>query len=224
MRQCTIFFARRAFAAHANNAPLSLRLSTNPNATELHSLRWETLRLPNSDGPLLTSEHLLFSRYLSGRDLRLVPAHWHADLSAIVAIASPSNTTKWRLCEVAIDDELDAAHEALGIISNKLPSPGTATINNLAACLRDGCDILYLVAHGILVDGQPQVLLEQEDGTGQWVPGQELVTRIYELQDRPRLVVRFLARAQGLVPSQPRRTMAPWQASARVWPRQACRP
>ncbi len=70
-------------------------------------------------------------------------------------------------------------------------------MNNLAAGLRDGCDILYLVAHGILVDGEPQILLEQEDGTGQWTAGRELVTRINELQDRPRLVVLVSCQSAG---------------------------
>jgi hypothetical protein len=192
------FLGEALAAAQASDAPLALRLAINPNAAELHSLRWETLRLPNSDAPLLTGESLRFSRYLSSLDWRPVRLRPQADLRALVAIASPSNAAKWQLAEVKTDDELAAARAGLGDIPlAELATRGEVTINNLAAHLRDGCDILYLVAHGLLVDGEPQILLEQEDGSGQWTPGRELITRIYELQDRPRLVVLVSCQSAG---------------------------
>ena len=49
----------------------------------------------------------------------------------------------------------------------------------------------------MLVDGEPQILLEQADGTGVWMAGQELVTRIDELQERPRLVVLVSCQSAG---------------------------
>ena len=74
---------------------------------------------------------------------------------------------------------------------------GVATLGNIARHLRDGYDILYLVAHGLLVDGEPWLFLEKEDGTTDRVPGRELVTRIHELQDRPRLVVLISCQGAG---------------------------
>ncbi len=94
------FFGEALAAAAANDAPLAVRLAINPNAAELHSLRWETLHLPDSDAPLLTGENLRFSRYLSSLDWRPVRLRPQADLRALVAVASPSNAAKWQLAEV----------------------------------------------------------------------------------------------------------------------------
>jgi hypothetical protein len=197
------FFGEALATAQATDAPLGVRLAISPNATELHSLRWETLRLPGSGAagsgaPMLTGEQLRFSRYLSSLDWRPVRLRPQAEMRALVAVASPSNVAKWQLAEVKAAIELAAAHAGLdGIPVDELATRGQVTLANLATRLRDGCDILYLVAHGILVDGEPQILLEQEDGTGQWTPGRELVTRIYELQDRPRLVVLVSCQSAG---------------------------
>ena len=192
------FFSEALAAAQANNASLSMRLAIGPSAPELHSLRWETLRLPSGNAPLLTGENLRFSRYLSSLDWRPVRLRPQADLRALVAVASPSNAAKWQLAEVKTEDELAAARAGLGNIAiTDLATHGQVTMNNVAAALRDGCDILYLVAHGTLVDGEPQILLEQEDGTGQWTAGRELVTRINELQERPRLVVLVSCQSAG---------------------------
>ena len=66
------FFREALTAAQTRALPLSLRLTAGPSAPELHSLRWETLRLPGEDAPLLTGENLRFSRFLSPRDWRPV--------------------------------------------------------------------------------------------------------------------------------------------------------
>ena len=112
------FFGEALAAAQANDAPLAVRLAINPNAAELHSLRWETLRLPDSDAPLLTGENLRFSRYLSSLDWRPVRLRPQADLRALVVVASPSNAAKWQLAEVKTEDELAAARAGLGDITD----------------------------------------------------------------------------------------------------------
>ena len=71
------------------------------------------------------------------------------------------------------------------------------TLNNIVSALREGYDVLYLVAHGKLVDGAPWLFLEKEDGATERVPGQDLVTRIYELEDRPRLAVLVSCQSAG---------------------------
>ncbi len=192
------FVGEALATAQAKDVPLALRLAIGPTAAELHSLRWETLRLPGSDAPLFTGEHLRFSRYMSSLDWRPVRLRPQADLRALVAIASPGNAAKWQLAEVKTEDELAAARSGLGDIPiTNLASRGQVTLEKLAAHLRDGYDILYLVAHGMLVDGEPQILLEQEDGGGKWLPSREMVTRIQELQERPRLVVLVSCQSAG---------------------------
>ena len=121
--------------------------------------------------------------------------------------------------------ELAAARAGLGdIAAIELATRGQVTLNNMAARLRDGYDILYLVAHGMLVDGEPWLFLEKEDGTADRVPGRELVTRIQELDDRPRLVVLVSCQSAGAGKDQsPRRTTARSPAWGRGWRRRACR-
>jgi hypothetical protein len=46
-----------------------------PSAPELHDLRWERLRDPLGGAPLLTTERILFSRYLSSAGWRRVCPH-----------------------------------------------------------------------------------------------------------------------------------------------------
>ena len=90
---------------------------------------------------------------------------------------SPARATSRsdRLAEVDTTAELTAARAGLGdIAAVELATRGQVTLNNLAARLRDGYDILYLVAHGMLVDGEPWLFLEKEDGTADLVPGREL--------------------------------------------------
>jgi hypothetical protein len=50
-------------------------------------------------------------------------------------------------------------------------------------------DILYLVCHGTLVDKHPRLLLENEDGTGVSVAGRELVEKLRDMTEKPRLIV-----------------------------------
>ena len=49
----------------------------------------------------------------------------------------------------------------------------------------------------MLVEGEPWLFLEREDGTADRVRGGELVTRIQELEDRPRLVVLVSCQSAG---------------------------
>ena len=219
------FFGEALAAAQADDVPLSLRLAIGPNATELHSLRWETLRLPGSDAPLLTGEHLRFSRYLSSLDWRPVRLRPQAEMRALVAIANPSEPR-----EVAAgrgDEPRRNWRPRAGLgrhPRHELATRGQVTLANLAAHFRDGCDILYLVAHGILVDGEPQISAGAGGRQRPWTPGRELVTRIYELQERPRLVVLVSCQSAGTR----RRTDHPGRRRAgrrwaRGWPRRACR-
>jgi WD domain, G-beta repeat len=65
-------FAQARSTAQTLDAFLRLRLFIGPSAPELHNLRWETLRDPQDGTTFLTSERLLFSRYLSSLDWRPV--------------------------------------------------------------------------------------------------------------------------------------------------------
>ena len=197
-QEVRIAFENARTAAQTLGASLRVRLFIGPSALDLHRLRWETLRDPQDQTCILTNENMLFSRYLSSLDWRPVRLRPQAELRALVVIANPTDITEHQMAALNVADELNRAKSGLGVIPvTELASGGQATIQNLATHLRDGDDILYLVAHGMLVDNEPWVWLEQADGKTQRVSGAELVTRIKELEQRPRLVVLASCQSAG---------------------------
>ncbi len=185
--------------------PLRIRLFIAPTAPELHSLRWETLRdpRPEVDTTLLTSEHILFSRYLTSQDWRAVRLRPQADLKALIVIANPNNVAAYKpggqsLTALDVAGELDRAKSGLGKIeTTALASASQATLNKLIQQLREGYDILYLVCHGALIKGIPHLWLEKDSGEADVINGNDLVTRLKELQHRPRLVVLASCQSAG---------------------------
>lgn len=183
-------FAQARTNAQSQDAALRLRLFIDSAAPELHALRWETLRDPQDGLSLVTSERVLFTRYLASQDYRRVTIKPQAELRALVFISNPSNLNEYSLAPVDAAGELERAKNALGTISvSTVGGDEKATLNALASKLRDEVDILYLVAHGVMVEGEPRLFLEDEQGRVNVVSGDELVTRIGELKNAPRLIV-----------------------------------
>lgn len=198
-------FEKALAAAQVLDAPLRVRLFIGPSAPELHNLRWETLIDPTVSSadpatatPLLTNENIIFSRYLSSLDWRPVRLRPQRDLSALVVIAAPDNVTQYGMAAVNVEQELETARTGLGDIAcTELAEPRSATLDNIIAHLRDEVDILYLVAHGALANGEPVLYLEDESGKTKPTRGSELVTRLRELTVRPRLVVLASCQSAG---------------------------
>ena len=187
-------FAQARASAQSLRVPLRLRLTIGPTAPELHSLHWEMLHDPLDGSPLSTNENLIFSRYLSSTDLHPVYLRAKGELRALVMAANPHNLPEYRLATIDIPAELDRAKQGLGPIAmSSLPGPDglqKATLNNLINLLRENTyDILYMVCHGALVDGEPWLWLEDDMGSVTRTAGIELITRLKELEDRPRLLV-----------------------------------
>jgi hypothetical protein len=194
--------AREAFgqaraAAQAIGEPLRLRLFIGAGAPELHALRWELLSDPRDGTPLLTSEELFFSRYLSSSDWRPVRRRPRASLRALVAVAAPSDVADFGLAPFDAAGQLAEVAAALGDIpATALASPGQATAQNLFEHLRLGPDILYLVCHGT-VRGEPWLWLEDEHGKAARLAGREFAARLKDLAQRPRLIVLASCRSAG---------------------------
>lgn len=194
-------FVQALTSAQTMNASLRLRLLIGPSAPELHSLYWEALLHPVDNTPLATNENILFSRYLSSLDWRPVRLRPQEDLSALVMIANPVNLSEYNLAPIGVAGELKRAQESLGTIPIcTLPDEGgegRATIGALFEHLRladhdddEHCfDIIYLVCHGVMAQGEPWLWLEDEQGNAARTSGTELVTRLKELEQRPRLIV-----------------------------------
>lgn len=189
------FVKARAATAQSGRL-LRIRLLVAPSAPELHRLRWETLLDPGDGTALMTDSNVLFSRYLTSSDWRPVRMRLRAELRALVVVANPHDLDAYespdgrQMSAVAVDGELERARVGLAPIhTDVLPGLDRPTLSNLVKRLRDSYDVVYLVCHGFLVNGEPQVVLEHEDGTADIVRGNLLVQRLKELQRLPRLVV-----------------------------------
>ena len=184
-------------AAQQQCATLRVRLSIEPSAPELHAIHWETLRDPSdTNTPLFMGEQMIVSRFLaSGQDWRPIRLRPKADLTALVVIANPQNLTSYKLAPVDVAGELARTQEAMaGIQVTALAAGGAVPLNDFAAKLREGFDILYLVCHGVLDGDEPHLFLDDTDLP---IPGTDLVQRIRELDQRPRLVVLASCQSAG---------------------------
>jgi hypothetical protein len=192
--------------AHGRQIPLRLRLFIQPDDPALHAEAWELLREPGTRAGLALDQRTLFSRFLASREVR--PTHpapqRPGDVRAIVVIADPDNLKVYRpgdreLAPVDVEGEGRRAREALAELMprelSRLARPGShgearrATLDNLVDEVREGCDLLYLVCHGALVEGEPVLYLETPEGRVHWVRGTEFVERLGRLGSLPRLVV-----------------------------------
>jgi hypothetical protein len=203
-------YYRKARAwTEARDGTLHVRLHIDAPAN-LHAVRWESLRDPDTDTPIATRDDVLFSRYLSSTDWRPVPTRPHRSKKALVAVAAPNNTDRYAaheggppLARVDAVDELQRARTALsGYHVTTVGEREHVTLGTLLTALEDDWDVLYLVCHGMLSGDVPLLLLETDDGRPDPVDGRQLVERLSELDYRPALVV--LASCQSAGPPDER--------------------
>jgi hypothetical protein len=206
--------------ARALQAPLRLRLYVGASAPALHDLRWETLRDPGDPDTILAlDENVLLSRYLSSWDWRPVRLKAKADLKALVVVANPTELAQHHMAEVDVAGELERARAGLAEIpmdalcrcENSRCAQlgvnviGLPTLGQIESHLHRGYNILYLVAHGALVDEVPKVWLEDAEGNADIVrpDGPDgLVIRLAELPELPRLVILASCQSAGEGPER----------------------
>ncbi len=173
---------------------IRLRFFVGPDAPELHRIHWELLLDPDTNAPIATGQNILFSRYLSSNDWRPVTLKTKGEVQALVVIANPSDLADNKLAPIKADEELARARAALKEIPiTALPAKENehATLTNIVARLRENTyDILYLVCHGALNStNEPILWLENEEGKVRKTSANDLVVRLQELAQRPKLVV-----------------------------------
>jgi hypothetical protein len=186
-----VVFAEARAVVLNSGGQLRVRLHLPPS---LQHLRWETLADPRSGRPLaLEGRLLLLSRYLSGDDYQPVHVGPERSLRTCVAVAAAKNLDQFGLSLIDAAVEHQRATSALAQ-PDRLEllggSAAPATWAALQAQLNRGCDILYLVAHGALVEQRPILYLEHDDGTAAVIEGALLVDCLRGLgAQRPCLVV-----------------------------------
>jgi len=187
-------------AAKAAGASLRLQMFIGPSAAELNGVYWETMRDTKDGSPLFTGETLLFSRYLSASEMRLVNLRPRGDLRALVFVANPTDLADYKLAAGDVAGETARAREALDKIPlETVPAKDgeRATLNLLMKRLRDGYDIVYFAAHGTLANGEPFLWLENDQGQADKISAAQLAVRMRELAQQPRLVVLASCQSAG---------------------------
>jgi tetratricopeptide (TPR) repeat protein len=202
---------REAFACARAQAQLRLRLRLDANDALLQSIRWETLSDPDGSDVLCASESVLVTRYVDSADMTPLGLRSCAQLSALVAVANPAGLERYPgLMPVNVAGEVARSRDALhGITTTVLarePEGRAVTLDAIVDGLRDGPDILYLVAHGTVKDGEAYIWLESDEGGVGRISGTELIEHIQALPDRPILVV--LASCQSAGAGQADRALA----------------
>lgn len=194
----TILVEARSYAS-SRGLVLRLRLRASTGAELLNSLPWETLVDPTD-----TTRHLfrdgrcVFSRYLFTKEFHLPRLRPQTKIRAFVAVANPSSLND-SFPEIDVDRCRKLAETALaGSPVHTLDNGKRATRDNILERLEAGYDIFYLVCHGILLDREPLLWLEDDDGKGARVSGAELAAKICALPHPPSLVVLCSCQSAGV--------------------------
>jgi hypothetical protein len=187
---------RARILAQAAGAKLRVRLQIDGLDDKLHSVRWETLR-DAAGAELLTGPDLWFSRYLASEKWDTVHSRAATGLKAMVAIASPIEleTNPQGKAPIPIADEKARAEAALAglnpIFLARVPgAQGTPTQADIIDRLkREDFDVLYLVCHGGILDGEPVLWLEDANGKVDSVKASTLIEAMARAENPLRLVV-----------------------------------
>jgi hypothetical protein len=188
--------AQARATSEQSGSSLRFRLNIHPGAGELNVLRWETLLDPQSEICFSTDQNIHFSRYLASMDWRPVHLRAKGELKALVVVAAPEGLEAYKLASV--DKEAEVTAISAGLEQIPFHVLEKATLNAIIASLQsEQYDILHLVAHGTFANGESLLWLEDEDGAVARVPGGDLVTRLRELEHRPRLAVLASCQSAG---------------------------
>jgi CHAT domain-containing protein/SIR2-like protein len=188
-------FIQAITSAQSQDVSLRIRLMIGSSAPELHSIHWELLRNPQDNTPLTTNQNILFSRYLASMDWRPVRLKSKGNLKALAIVANPSDLTNYKLAPINAEDEMTQARKSLAGIEVRTCK---GTVKELISSLQNNAvDVLYLVCHGYIANGQPILCLEDAEGKLDKVAGGELITCLKDLPERPRLVVLVSCQSAG---------------------------
>ncbi len=199
----------------------TLRLRLHLHDPALHTIRWELLHDPATGAPLALDERILLTRFVSATRHGRVTLRPDSQLRAHIAVAAPSNLGEYNLTPIDAPAEIARIRAALDNIT--VDSLGGAdqpcTLSALSGHLRAdaGYDIVYLVAHGAVVDGVPRLYLANAAGRVAVKDARQLVTLLRNLaKRRPRLVVLASCASAGDGTAATLTTLGPLIAQAGV--------
>jgi SIR2-like domain/CHAT domain len=83
------------------------------------------------------------------------------------------------------------------VLARQAEGDAAVTLDAMVDQLRHGIDVLYLVCHGYIARGEPQLLFEGDGGRVARVPASEFVTAVRQLERTPRLIVLASCQSAG---------------------------
>jgi hypothetical protein len=98
----TAWHRARALADGAD-LPLRVRLRLAATASDIHALRWETLRDPQTQLPLATDARLRLVRYLDSPDTRPITLGPKPSMNALLVVANPNDLMMYGMAEIDVD-------------------------------------------------------------------------------------------------------------------------
>jgi tetratricopeptide (TPR) repeat protein len=218
---------REAWGRARGTGPVHLRIVIDdvraPLVGALHALRWELLRDPLTGAPLAQREGDSLARQVlldRADELEVAAPPTRAALRALVAVAGPADgQQRFGLAPVAVPAEAQRAMAALGEIKADLlaEAPALATLENIAAGLREGAQLLYLVCHGRQTPQGTTLYLVGDENTAAPISGDALEAAIKGLEPRRRpLLAVLIACESASQESAPLASVGPLLARAGV--------
>ncbi|MBW4625721.1 MAG: PD40 domain-containing protein [Brasilonema octagenarum HA4186-MV1] len=160
---------------------------------QLRTLRWERLCAP-IDGEwqiLALNQRVPFSFYIPAITDRLFPAIGRRDLKALVLVASPSDSIRYKLDIFDVEATVKSVRVALGDIPTDVLATvdgaiGLPTLDELCAQLTDRTKqytMLHFVSHGkVMDDGETLLYWSKSDNTVEVVTATKLIERVRQLR------------------------------------------
>ncbi|MFN6445887.1 MAG: eIF2A-related protein [Nostoc sp. DedSLP05] len=172
---------------------LRMLLFIEASDPELRTLRWEKLCAPvDGDWELLAlNQRVPFSFYIPAITDRSFPPIGRRDLRALVLVASPSDSLKYKLAEFDVAASVNSVKSALGeipcdVLATLDGAIGLPTIDQLCSQLSDRnkqYTILHFVSHGRVTDsGETIVYWSKADNTVDAIPATHLLERLRPLR------------------------------------------
>ncbi|MEH2115320.1 hypothetical protein [Nostoc sp.] len=188
--------ARDAFVGAMRESEEALRMLLFIEASDpqLRTLRWEKLCAP-IDGEwelLALNQRVPFSFYIPAITDRRFPPIGRRDLRALVLVASPSDSQKYKLAEFDVEASVNSVKSALGeipcdVLATIPGAIGLPTIDELCTQLSDRnkqYTILHFVSHGRVMDnGETVVYWSKADNTVDAIAATQLLDRLRPLRD-----------------------------------------
>ncbi|GDX04619.1 CHAT domain-containing protein [Buttiauxella sp. A111] len=194
-------FVRVRTLSNDKRQPLRIRLCLDASDDRLHGIAWETINDPQhsvngEEVPLLHNRECLFSRYLYSTVANRSRLRNQKAIRALVAIANPRGL-KSEFSSIDIVAMQNLACNALHPLQTGGLGDKAVSLKAIVEAMSDGVDILYLVCHGVLSNGEGVLWLEDEQGNAARVSGEVFASALSGLEHPPTLVVLCSCQSAG---------------------------